>query len=250
MAPVFGDSKDRCCLKRSRPQGSIRGKMKDINKLEEVTKYLSERMFDENQMYQELKEYALQRGFSQMEHVIDYVCEKHQGQFRKGKEKIPYVYHPLSVAYHAIVLGLEEEDLLSAALLHDVCEDCHIPVEELPVNATTKTAVSLLTKDKTAIKEEPDGMDKYYEKIAQNRIAHFIKCLDRCHNVSHMAAAFSREKMASYVWETKKYYYPMLDEALKQFPQQKNQIVAIRYHLMSVTETICQMIKKERNQKG
>ena len=221
--------------------------MERKNQIDEVTKNLSERLFHEDRMYQELKKYAGQNGLLQTDKMIDYVCKQHEGQFRKGKDKVPYVYHPLSLACHAIALGLGEDDFLSVALLHDVCEDCDIPAEKLPVNERTKTAVSLLTKDKTAIKASEDGLAKYYEKLAENKIALMIKCLDRCHNVSHMAAAFSMEKMASYVTETKEYIYPLLDLAEQSYPEYKNQVYLIRYHLLSVVSTICQMIGKVKN---
>lgn len=52
------------------------------------------------------------------------------------------------LACHAIALGLDDDNLVSTALLHDVCEDCDVLAEDLPVNKITKRAVALLTKDK------------------------------------------------------------------------------------------------------
>ena len=69
----------------------------------------------------------------------------HAGQRRKGPAKLPYIIHPLTMACHALALGLAEDELIATALLHDTCEDCHILPEELPVNATVQEAVRRLS---------------------------------------------------------------------------------------------------------
>jgi GTP pyrophosphokinase len=50
------------------------------------------------------------------------------------------------VASRAASLGLEEDELLAAALLHDVCEDCGVTPEELPAGERVQQIVKLLTK--------------------------------------------------------------------------------------------------------
>lgn len=69
----------------------------------------------------------------------------HAGQRRKGPAKLPYIIHPLTMACHALSLGLAEDELIATALLHDTCEDCHLLPEELPVNAAVQEAVRRLT---------------------------------------------------------------------------------------------------------
>ena len=78
---------------------------------------------------------------------------------------------------HALALGLEEDDLLSACLLHDVCEDCGVKPEELPVNKETREAVRLLTKPEGFHKTEKE-YQTYYDGISKNRIAIMVKFLD------------------------------------------------------------------------
>ena len=146
---------------------------------------LSDRLFDENRMYTYVKTYANLKKLTQTAKVLPYARELHEGQVRKGKDHVPYIYHPLLIACHALALGLDEDNLVSAALLHDVCEDCGVSAEDLPVNETTKKAVSLLTKKDNQNKKE------YYNRISENPIATMVKLLDRCNNVSGMATAFS-----------------------------------------------------------
>ena len=204
----------------------------------EITKHLSDRLFDETKMYTYIKGFATARKLYQTVRVLPYVREKHAGQVRKGEDKVPYVYHPLLMACHAISLGLCEDDLLSATLLHDVSEDCNIPIEELPVNDETKEAVALLTKDFKALEESMEAVEEYYRAISENRIASMVKLLDRCNNISGMAAAFSETKMAEYIQETETYIYPLLDKASDNYPEYANQIFIIKYHMTSVVEAI------------
>ena len=193
---------------------------------------LSDRLFNEDRMYTYVKTYASVKNLYQTSKILPYARELHKGQVRKGKDKIPYIYHPLLIACHALALGLDDDNIISAALLHDVCEDCGVRVEELPVNDLTKEAVALLTK--------ADDIDKkeYYQRISRNPIASMIKLLDRCNNVSGMAAGFSKEKLVEYIKETESDVYPLLQRAKSEYPMYSNQIFLVKYHMTSVIEAI------------
>lgn len=215
----------------------LRGETPDETLLE-ITRHLSDRLFDEKRMYTYVKTYVTAKEMYQSARVLPYVREKHAKQVRKGKDKVPYINHPLLMACHALALGFRDDNLISAALLHDVCEDCGVPIEELPVNDETKEAVALLTKDFKALKESEEAVKAYYDNIANNRIAAIVKLLDRCNNVSGMAACFSEEKMAFYIYETETYIYPLFDIIEGNYPEHAQQIFLIKYHLMSVVEAI------------
>lgn len=193
---------------------------------------LSDRLFDENRMYTYVKTYARMKNMHQTLSVLPYVRELHKNQVRKGKDKVPYIYHPLLIACHALALGLDDDNIVSTALLHDVCEDCGIEAAELPVNDVTKDAVILLTKMEDIDKEQ------YYQKISQNMIATMVKLLDRCNNVSGMAAAFSKDKLVEYIRETEDMVYPLMQKAKNEYPMYSNQIFLIKYHMLSVIEAI------------
>ena len=193
---------------------------------------LSDRLFNEDRMYTYVKTYASVKNLYQTSKVLPYARELHKGQVRKGKDKVPYIYHPLLIACHALALGLDDDNIVSAALLHDVCEDCGVTVDELPVNELTKEAVSLLTKVDSIDKEQ------YYQRISRNPIATMIKLLDRCNNVSGMAAGFSKEKLIEYIKETESVVYPLLRKAKSEYPMYSNQIFLIKYHMTSVIEAI------------
>ena len=215
--------------RKSNIQKWLRQEMPPVIDFEEP---LSDRLFNEDRMYRYVQTYAEKKGLTQTLKVLPYAKELHDGQFRKGKEKVPYIYHPILMACHALALGLDHDDLISAVILHDVCEDCGIVIEDLPVNDVTKEAVRLVTKD-----ENKDNK-KYYEDISKNWIATMVKLLDRCNNISGMATGFSKEKMIAYINETEKYIYPLLRIAKKRYFRYSNQIFLIKYHMTSVVATL------------
>ena len=184
-------------------------------------------------MYTYVKTYGTLRGMKQTVKVLPFVRELHEGQIRKGKEKVPYIYHPLLIACHALALGFDNDDVIATALLHDVCEDCDIVADELPVNEVVKLAVTRLTKMSSMGSEE-----EYYVGIAENEVALIVKLLDRCNNVSSMSTGFSREKLVEYINETEKYFYPLLKRAKTDYPQYSNQVFLIKYHITSVIGTL------------
>ena len=209
-------------------------------KILEVTSHLSDRLFSETRMATYVGAYCNAKHLYQTRRALAFAKKKHSGQFRKvghGDERIPYIYHPLLLTCHALALGLEDDDLLSACLLHDVCEDCAVKPEELPVSEATKEAVRLLTKSENFEKTDKDET-AYYDGIAGNRIATMVKLLDRCNNIASMATSFSDEKMSEYIIETQKYIHPLMEKARDDYPQYANQLFLIRYHMNSVLEAL------------
>ncbi|MGN0372650.1 MAG: helix-turn-helix domain-containing protein [Enterocloster sp.] len=206
----------------------------------EVTSNLSDRLFSENRMGTYIGAYCNARHLYQTKRALAFAKKKHNGQFRKpghGNERIPYIYHPMLLTCHALALGLEEDDLLSACLLHDVCEDCGVRPEELPISEAAKEAVRLLTKPEDFDRSE-QAERAYYDGIAGNRIAAVVKLLDRCNNISGMAASFTDERMAEYIKETQEYVYPLMEKARDEYPEYSNQLFLIRYHMNSVMEAL------------
>lgn len=206
----------------------------------EITSNLSDRLFSEARMATYVSAYCNAKHLYQTRRALAFAKEKHNGQYRKighGDERVPYINHPLLLTCHALALGLEDDDLLSACLLHDVCEDCGVKPEELPVNEATRESVRLLTKPEAFGKTEKEYRT-YYEGISKNRVAIMVKLLDRCNNVSSMANCFTDEHIAEYIKETQEYIHPLMAKARNEYPQYSNQLFLIRYHMNSVMEAL------------
>lgn len=213
---------------------------------EDVDWKLHEQMFSVEHMYKFIRTFAQNSAAKQTAAALPYAREKHEGQFRKGKGRIPYIYHPLLMACHALALGLSEDSLIAAILLHDVCEDCRnengerITPENLPVGEEVQEAVRLVTKPE---KLNEGWEQDYYGGIAQNRLAVIVKILDRCNNISMMAAGFSKKRMKEYIVETEKYILPLLD-IMKKLCEDTcyNAAFLLKYQILSNIENLKRLL--------
>ncbi|MBQ6174433.1 MAG: helix-turn-helix domain-containing protein [Clostridia bacterium] len=205
--------------------------------------------FDPEHQYTFLKARAQSLGLTQTLAALPLMREKHDGQTRNGMvARVPYRVHPLTLACHALAMGIGEDDVLAALLLHDVVEDTDTKPEELPVNERVREAVKLVSYNTYYPPENPHPSDdeekaikqrikpEYYANIKKNPLAALIKCIDRCNNLSCMADGFTREKQATYVVETECYILPLLD-VIKAVPEWNNAAWLLRYSIISLLET-------------
>nr|MBQ6242194.1 helix-turn-helix domain-containing protein [Lachnospiraceae bacterium] len=197
-------------------------------------------------MFSRMITYAETENLRQTFHALQYMKEKHAGQFRKpslfSDAKVPYITHPLLMACHAHALRIREDSILAAVLLHDVCEECDVTPAELPVSDEAAEAVALLTYRKDPAADEKAARKAYYSGITGNRIATIVKVLDRCNNISTMAGAFSEERLVAYIKETEEYVMPLLDHARRTIPEYADAFFIIRYHMNSVLESLKSML--------
>ena len=166
--------------------------------------------------------------------AVDYAVDAHEGQKRK-RSTVPYIYHPLNLACHALAMNIAEDEIIAACMLHDVVEDCGKTLEELPVNDETKELVMLLTHEKTSGDERDKMMEAYYKKIGDNPKAALIKCMDRCNNLTTMCWGLSRDRIYRMIKETEK-YYPELLAAVKAAPEYNNAAWLLQYQIESMLD--------------
>ena len=125
---------------------------------------------------------------------------KHSGQYRRqskysgDSEKVEYINHPLMMACHAQAMGIKDDDILSAILLHDVVEETDTTSNELPVNEETKEIVELLTFKLLPNMSKEISKNIYYQNIAKNKKAVTVKILDRCNNISKWRMFFQKKR--------------------------------------------------------
>ena len=70
-------------------------------------------------------------SFGAVLEATNFAAEKHRNQRRKNVEQTPYINHPIEVATILTRAGINDEDALIAALLHDTIEDTETSVEEV-----------------------------------------------------------------------------------------------------------------------
>lgn len=181
-----------------------------------------------------VKTTAKHLGLQETLKAVDYAVDAHQGQTRK-KSDVPYIYHPLNMACHALSMGISEDQIIAACLLHDVIEDCGKKLEELPVGEQTREIVRLMTHEKTTDANREQIMKSYYEALMKNPKAALVKCIDRCNNLTTMSWGLSRDRIYRMISETEK-YYPDLLGTIKATPEYNNAAWLLKYHIESMLD--------------
>ena len=166
--------------------------------------------------------------------AVEFAEKAHEGQKRKRSD-IPYIYHPLNLACHALSMGIVDDAIIAGCLLHDVIEDCDKKLEELPVGDEAKEIVRLMTYDKDSSKDRETKNKAYYEGLAGNPKAALVKCLDRCNNLTTMSWGLSRERIYRMITETEK-YYPTLLNVLKSNTEYNNAAWLLKYQIESMLD--------------
>ncbi len=106
-----------------------------------------------------------------IEKAIDFATRAHEGQFRKGTTR-PYIVHPLEVG-KIVATMTDDEEIISAAILHDTIEDCEgVTKEEICHEFTERVAHLVLqeSEDKSKTWMERKGATIEHLKKAPKEV--------------------------------------------------------------------------------
>jgi len=150
-----------------------------------------------SQLIEKAQEYLPPEKVAIVEDAYNFAMKAHHGQVRKSGE--PYLEHPLQVALTLAELQLDASSLASA-LLHDVPENCGIPISEIKAKFGLEVAklvdgVSKLGKLSWTEPEEvgrrggvatresqAENLRKMLVAMAEDLRVVFIKLADRLHS--------------------------------------------------------------------
>lgn len=126
--------------------------------------------------------------------ALEQARRDHEGQVRNGSGGMPYVKHPISVAALLDERGCRDE-VLAAALLHDVVEDSDTGLDELREKFGEEVAgmVGALTDD-GSIEEYRERKAEHRERVAAaGAEALAIYGADKLTNSRTLRAAYAEE---------------------------------------------------------
>jgi guanosine-3',5'-bis(diphosphate) 3'-pyrophosphohydrolase len=126
--------------------------------------------------------------------ALEQARSDHEGQVRNGSGGMPYIEHPVRVAALLEEHGYGDE-VLAAALLHDVVEDSETGLEELREKFGDGVAglVGAMTDDET-IDDYRQRKAEHRERLAAAPVeAMAIYGADKLTNVSTLAVAYAEE---------------------------------------------------------
>lgn len=168
-----------------------------------------------SQLKEKAQQYLPPEKIALVEDAYNFAVKAHQGQVRKSGE--PFLEHPLQTALTLAELQLDATTL-AAALLHDVPENCGIPVSELEakfgpevaklVDGATKLSKISYTPSVAASGAQAENLRKMLVAMAEDLRVVFIKLADRLHNMRTLDA-LSPEAQHSIAQETLEIYAPL-----------------------------------------
>ncbi|PYV71685.1 MAG: GTP pyrophosphokinase [Acidobacteria bacterium] len=120
---------------------------------------------------------------SRLDNAIALAVRAHAGQ--KGKAGMDYILHPLRV-----MLAMKDRVDQIVAVLHDVVEDCAVPLEEIEreFGRTVRDAVDAISH--RAGESCPD----YWRRITENAVAVRVKLADSRDNLARADALREPER--------------------------------------------------------
>ncbi len=123
--------------------------------------------------------------------ALDFAAFKHKYQRRKGDKNLPYINHPIRVAYLISEIGgLDDPIIIASAILHDIIEDTETDLNELEERFGKKIA--------SIVKEVSDNklLDKKKRKELQIKNASslsfeatVIRIADKIANIEDIASS-------------------------------------------------------------
>jgi guanosine-3',5'-bis(diphosphate) 3'-pyrophosphohydrolase len=126
--------------------------------------------------------------FTRLLAAVDFAAEKHRAQRRKSAGDVPYINHPIKVARMLAEVGVEDENVLMAAALHDTLEDTATTRAEL--EAAFGPVVCRLVEEVTDDKSLPKAERKRLQVVHASQIspgAALIKLADKIANVADLS---------------------------------------------------------------
>ena len=168
-------------------------------------------------------------GFEQSRAALVFARRAHSGQVRKSGA--PYIVHPLSMACDAIACKGATDEIIATILLHDVCEDCNIPLSALPVNEIVRHGVKLMTIRPFQGEEKYETKRRYYNELLDSREAVICKAFDRYANLNDAEGNLSEESIIKNIRETHELFMPVLKDAKYEYPELSDMLHTIRTQL-------------------
>ena len=141
-----------------------------------------------------------------------------------------YYNHCVDVANTLISFDIKDEDVICAALLHDIIEDVEgykeVTISRL-FNPNVARLVSLVTKKRDLNYKDPKVLKGYLEEISNDMNAAAIKTSDRMHNMMTLEQKTFEARYRKAI-ETKNYYLPFFKQCRYRYPRYENLFYAAR----------------------
>lgn len=121
--------------------------------------------------------------------ALHFAADKHRDHRRKDVHTSPYINHPIHVAQILSEEGVEDPEVLAAAILHDTVEDTETSLGELVSGFGDRVSriVAEVTDDKSLPKQERKRLQIEHAPDLSNEAA-LVKVADKISNVADVVS--------------------------------------------------------------
>jgi GTP pyrophosphokinase len=219
-------------------ENSIVAICETIASLLNIPKIIADEEEDYERTFQFIEEYS--RNQSPNMHKALYLAKDlHAGQMRTSGD--PFIIHPLRVCSYLISIGIDDDILCAAVLLHEVPKMCPEKIEEVRSHDLDGEVLELIKK---IPKREWISQEEYYDGLKENWRAIIGRAANRAHTCTGLAN-LSYEEKKDYIQETREYLVPMCEYAVTLYPQYVNQIDIMVHHSTAICNIVEALVKKQ-----
>ena len=157
--------------------------------------------------------------------------EYYKGYSRKSGD--PFITHPLRVASYLISVKIEDDIIIAAALLHEIINVCHLEYNGLEI--VTDYHLDPAVHEMIRIMSNVDNLPihKFYRYLMQCPDVFILHLANKAHTCTKLMYS-SDEEVKSYVEICDNYIFPTAKVVSKNYPQYKQPIEIMSYHLSSI----------------
>ncbi len=142
--------------------------------------------------------------------------------------------HPLTIACEALVMGVEDDDIVASLLLHDILSISDIPVKDLPFSPSICAIIELISSYPGSKDER--AKSNYYKLVSENPRVAFVLCMDRLNTLASLAMTVGRKDTSEYIAEIEKHVVPLFQMINARESKLTNPVWLLRYHMYSLLE--------------
>ena len=137
----------------------------------------------------------------------------------------------------------QKRRIIVGIFLHDVYEDEYATAKEISSKFSRQAAI-----DSMALSKKGKKIDDYIRELLTDYVWTVIKLFDRIANLLD-ANAFPDKKYEDYLKETRVYFVPMIESAIRKYPKYRNILIYLRGELLARLEENERILKNRKDKK-
>ncbi len=182
-----------------------------------------------------IKGFAVSNDMQNTLKALSLARKYYSGYTRKSGD--PFIIHPLRVASYLIALKIDDDEIIAAALLHEIIKKCHLDYNGVEILTQYHLSPKVLDYIRLLANSEHYPLSIYYAALQEYPEVLLLKLSNRAHTCTSLANASSNETYA-YLEEWKKYIIEFGNYGIKHYPKYSNAISIMCFQINAVCNIV------------